>query len=141
MKNIISTTPAETEAVGVSLASLLSPGDVVALYGGLGAGKTAFVRGLATGLGITAEISSPTFALVHDYGTGIDGTSLVHFDMYRVTGWDDLDAAGFYDYLDRRVILAVEWAENIESALPAGVWRVTLTRLDDTRRRIEIELA
>jgi len=141
VKNIISTTPAETEAVGVSLASLLSPGDVVALYGGLGAGKTAFVRGLATGLGITAEISSPTFALVHDYGTGIDGTSLVHFDMYRVTGWDDLDAAGFYDYLDRRVILAVEWAENIESALPAGVWRVTLTRLDDTRRRIEIELA
>ena len=141
MKNIISTTPAETESAAAALAALLSPGDIVALYGDLGAGKTAFVRGLAGGLGINAEVSSPTFALVHDYGAGENGASLVHFDMYRVAGWDDLDTTGFYDYIDRRAILAVEWAENIEAALPADVWRVTLTRLDDTRRRIEIATA
>ena len=87
MGSVITNSPAETEAVGAALAARLKGGDVVALYGGLGMGKTAFVRGLAAGMKLNAEVSSPTFALVHDYG---GNPSLIHFDMYRVSGWDDL---------------------------------------------------
>lgn len=88
---------------------------MLALFGGLGMGKTAFVRGLAAGRGLEAEVSSPTFALVHEYG---GQPPLVHFDMYRVTGWDDLYSTGFFDYIDAGCILAVEWSENVEGALP-----------------------
>ena len=126
----------ETEAVGATLAKALDRGGVVAMFGGLGMGKTAFVRGMATGRGIEAEVSSPTFALVQDYG----GTpSLVHFDMYRIETWDDLYATGFFEYIDMGAILAVEWSEQIENALPEDAVRVTFERLSDTDRRITIE--
>ena len=87
---------AETEALGAAVGRALTGGAVLALFGGLGMGKTAFVRGLAAGRGLEAEVSSPTFALVHEYG---GQPPLVHFDMYRVTGWDDLYSTGFFDYI------------------------------------------
>ena len=128
--------PAETEAVGASFAPAVSSGGVIALYGGLGMGKTAFIRGLAAGLGLDAEVSSPTFALVHDYG---GKPPLVHFDMYRVSGWEDLYSTGFFDYLDAGAILAVEWSEHIEAALPPGALRVYFARLGDSQREIRCE--
>lgn len=136
MGSVITNSPTETEAVGAALAARLKGGDVVALYGGLGMGKTAFVRGLAAGMKLNAEVSSPTFALVHDYG---GNPSLIHFDMYRVSGWDDLYSTGFFDYLDAGAIIAVEWSENIEAALPEHTLRVKIEKLDENRRRIEID--
>lgn len=127
---------AETEALAAELARRLNPGDVIAFFGGLGMGKTAFVRGLAHGLGLHAEVSSPTFALVHEYG---GKPPLVHFDMYRISGWDDLYSTGFFDYLDAGAILAVEWSENIEGALPEGTIEVHMTRTGDNDRHIEIK--
>ena len=126
----------ETEAVGARLAKAMDHGGVVAMFGGLGMGKTAFVRGMATGRGLDAEVSSPTFALVQDYG----GTPpLVHFDMYRIETWDDLYVTGFFEYIDMGAILAVEWSEQIENALPENAVRVIFERLSDTDRRITVE--
>lgn len=126
---------AETEAAGAALARTLGPGTVVAMFGGLGMGKTAFVRGMAAGLGLNAEVSSPTFALVHEYG---GNPPLVHFDMYRIGGWDDLYSTGFFDYLDQGAILAVEWSENIEAALPDDAVRVAFRRTGDCDRVITV---
>ncbi len=126
----------ETEGIGARLAASLKGGAVVAMFGGLGMGKTAFVRGMAQGRGISAEVSSPTFALVQDYG---GKPPLVHFDMYRIETWDDLYATGFFEYIDQGAILAVEWSEQIENALPEDAIRVTFERLSDTDRRITIE--
>ncbi len=126
----------ETEALGARLASACTAGTVVAFFGGLGMGKTAFVRGMARVLSPDAHVSSPTFALVNNYG----GTPpLVHFDMYRVTGWEDLDTTGYYDYQDQGAVLAVEWSENVEAALPPDAVRVTFRRLSETEREISIE--
>lgn len=125
---------AMTEDYGRRLAKELNSGSVVALFGGMGMGKTAMVRGIADGLGICAEVSSPTFALVHDYG---GQPSLIHFDMYRITGWEDLYSTGFFDYLDAGSILVVEWSENIESALPADAIRIHIEREEDTVRLIK----
>lgn len=132
---IVTNSAAETEAAGAVLAARLKPGCVVALYGGLGMGKTAFVRGLAAGLDNHAEVSSPTFALVHDYG---GQPPLIHFDMYRIGSWEDLYTTGFFDYLEAGGILAVEWSENVEAALPADAIRVEMEQLDENRRRITI---
>lgn len=125
-----------TEEYGQQLAKELKSGSVVAFFGGMGMGKTAMVRGIATGLGLNAEVSSPTFALVHDYG---GQPPLVHFDMYRVNTWEDLYSTGFFDYLDAGAILVVEWSENIENALPEEAIRLRIQRVDDTTRLIERE--
>ena len=125
-----------TEEYGVRLANELSAGTVVALFGGMGMGKTALVRGIAAGLGLSAEVSSPTFALVHDYG---GNPPLVHFDMYRVTGWEDLYSTGYFDYLDAGAILVVEWSENIVSALPEDAIRLQFSRVGENARLIERE--
>ena len=109
---------------------------MIALYGGLGMGKTAFVRGMAQHLCPTAEVSSPTFAIVNDYG---GQPPLVHFDMYRISGWDDLETTGFFEYIDQGAAVVVEWSENIEGALPPTARRVRFTRLSETERRIEME--
>ncbi len=115
MLSFISHSPAETEAFAEELAKRLRGGDVLAYRGGLGAGKTTFTRGLARGLGSDAEVSSPTFALVHEY----DCTPpLYHFDMYRIASLEDLYFTGFFDYLESGGILAIEWSENIGDALP-----------------------
>lgn len=123
----------ETENFGLQLAKSLNPGDVVALFGDLGAGKTAFTRGLAKGLGFNGEVSSPTFALVHEYPGDI---SIYHFDMYRITTWDDLYSTGFFDYLDMGGVLVIEWSENIENCLPDGTIRVTISKNDNENERI-----
>lgn len=127
---------AETEALGAAVGRALTGGAVLALFGGLGMGKTAFVRGLAAGRGLEAEVSSPTFALVHEYG---GQPPLVHFDMYRVTGWDDLYSTGFFDYIDAGCILAVEWSENVEGALPEEALRFRFARREDGARKIACE--
>lgn len=113
----------ETEAVGKKLAAQLRAGDVIAFYGGLGAGKTAFTRGLAAGLGVTEAVTSPTYTIVNEYLTG--KPALFHFDMYRLSCSDELFDIGWEDYLARGGICAVEWSENVEDAL-AGAIRVTI---------------
>lgn len=126
----------DTEGYGRRLAEGLKPGTVIALFGGMGMGKTAMVRGLAAGMGLPAEVSSPTFALVHDYG---GNPPLVHFDMFRVSGWEDLYSTGFFDYLDAGAILVVEWSENIEAALPEDCIRIRISQIDENTRLIERE--
>ena len=134
----ISNSPAETEAIAADFAKTLRAPAVVAFFGGLGMGKTAFTRGLAKGLGIPARVSSPTFALVHAYAGS--GVTLYHFDMYRVETWEDLETTGFFDALDSGGVLAVEWSENIENALPENAVRITIERGEgDTQRIIRIE--
>ena len=133
---VVTHSESETGELGARLAPCCTAGTVVAFFGGLGMGKTAFVRGMASVLSPDAHVSSPTFALVNNYG----GTPpLVHFDMYRVTGWEDLDTTGYYDYQDQGAILAVEWSENIVMALPFDAVRVTFRRLSETEREITIE--
>nr|WP_317413167.1 tRNA (adenosine(37)-N6)-threonylcarbamoyltransferase complex ATPase subunit type 1 TsaE [uncultured Solibaculum sp.] len=130
----VSHSSAQTEKIGRQLATQLGPGSVVALYGGLGMGKTAFVRGLASGLGVDAkEVSSPTFALVHEHEGRFP---LFHFDMYRVSGWDDLESTGFFDYLQRGGIMALEWSENVEEALPENAVHVTIAPGEGPEDRI-----
>lgn len=131
-----STSPAETEALGEKLASAVKGGTVVALYGGMGMGKTVFVRGMAKVLSPNAEVQSPTFALVNEYP---GNPPLVHFDMYRVSSWDDLYISGFWDYIDAGAVVVTEWSENIETALPDNTVRVVFTREGETERTIETE--
>ena len=105
----------ETEQLGFRLARRLKPGDVIALRGGLGAGKTAFTRGLARGLGIEDPVASPTYTIVNEYPQG--RLPLFHFDMYRLRDAEELFDLGWEDYLDRGGVCAVEWSENVEEAL------------------------
>ena len=137
MLKFTTASPAETEALGEKIAGKLKKGDVVALFGGMGMGKTALTRGIARGFGVAEGVSSPTFALVHEY----DGRLPVyHFDMYRVTGWDDLYSTGFFDYLDSGGVLVVEWSENIEGALPENAVRITLAPgSSENEREITVE--
>ena len=127
----------DTQHAAEVLARLLRPGDVIAYRGGMGAGKTTFTRSLCAALGIEAWVSSPTFALVHEY-PGKD-FSLCHFDMYRIGSFDELYSTGFFDYLDRGDILAVEWSENIAGALPAETITVTFEITGETGRIITVE--
>lgn len=130
--------PEETEAVGRKLAAQLRPGDVLAYYGDLGAGKTAFTRGLAAGLGVTEPVTSPTYTIVNEYLSG--RLPLFHFDMYRLGSADELFDIGWEDYLARGGICAVEWSENVEEAL-TGALRITISKdpADEIGRTITIE--
>ena len=118
--------PEETEAVGRKLAAQLQPGDVLAYYGDLGAGKTAFTRGLASGLGVTEPVTSPTYTIVDEYLSG--RLPLFHFDMYRLGSADELFDIGWEDYLARGGVCAVEWSEIVSDALEDGVLRVDIRR-------------
>ena len=115
----------ETQALGQKLASRLAPGDVIAYFGDLGAGKTAFPRGLAQGLGITDPVTSPTYTIVNEYLSG--RIPLFHFDMYRLSSSDELFDIGWEDYLSRGGVCAVEWSENVEDALQDAI-RVTIEK-------------
>ena len=129
---IMTRSPDETEALGRRMGRLLKGGEMIALFGGLGMGKTAFVRGLAEGLGIDPnDVSSPTFAIVHEHEGRV---TLYHFDMYRVESWDDLYTTGFFDYLGKGVVVT-EWSENIEGALPEDRINIEISAPghDDTR--------
>ena len=139
MKNYISHSPEQTEQIAAEFASTLKSGDVIAYKGPMGAGKTAFTRGLCRGLGLDDPVSSPTFALVDQYGNGEH--ALYHFDMYRVESYEDLYSTGFFDYLDYGGILAIEWSENIEAVLPPNTITVTIQKdeNDPDLRRIQID--
>lgn len=127
----------ETEALGETLARRLGAGDVVAYRGDLGAGKTAFTRGLARGLGCTGRVTSPTFTVVNEYEGRLP---LFHFDLYRLDGEDALYDIGWEDYLDRGGVCAVEWSENVAEAIEDGAVRVSMVRGDgDDDRIITIE--
>ena len=115
----------ETQALGQKLASRLAPGDVIAYFGDLGAGKTAFTCGLAQGLGITDPVTSPTSTIVNEYLSG--RIPLFHFDMYRLSSSDELFDIGWEDYLSRGGVCAVEWSENVEDALQDAI-RVTIEK-------------
>ena len=128
--------PAQTEAVGEKLGKLLQPGAVIAYRGDLGAGKTAFTRGLARGLGCAEQVTSPTYTIVNEYLSG--RMPLVHFDMYRLASADDLWDIGWEDYLDRGGVCAVEWSENVVEAMEDAV-TVTIEKTGEESRRITIE--
>ena len=127
----------ETEALGMRVASALpESGAVVALYGELGAGKTAFVRGLARGLGVEEAVVSPTFTIVNEYP---GRRELFHFDMYRLGNADELFDIGWEDYLAREGVCAVEWSENVPEAFDGSEIRVTIEKTSDTARKITVE--
>ena len=128
--------PEETEALGEKLGKLLRPGTGLAYLGDLGAGKTAFTRGLARGLGCRETVTSPTYTIVNEYLGG--RLPLFHFDMYRLTSSDDLWDIGWEDYLDRQGVCAVEWSENVPEAM-AGALTVRIEKLGDSVRRITID--
>ena len=132
----ITHSPEETEKLGAALAQHLQPGAVIAYTGDLGAGKTAFTRGLAKGLGYTQPVTSPTYTIVNEYLGG--RLPLFHFDMYRLTSSDDLWDIGWEDYLERGGVCAVEWSENVADAMENAI-RVDIAKVDDDTRDITIE--
>ena len=131
---VISNSPTETEQLGADLAAQLSPGDIIAFTGDLGAGKTAFTRGLARGLGIQERVTSPTFTIVNEYEGG--RIPLFHFDMYRLGSSDELFDIGWEDYLARGGVCAVEWREVVDDALEGHVIRVDIRRGNDDSQRL-----
>ena len=132
----ITNSEAETEALGACLAQELPDGAVLAFYGELGSGKTAFVRGMAQGMGIRCLVNSPTFTIVNEY---VGPRSLFHFDMYRLASGDELFDIGWEDYLARGGVCAVEWSENVADAFDGSEVSVRFEKLSDTSRRIIIE--
>ena len=132
----LTNSPAETEAIGAALGKIIKPGTVIAYRGDLGAGKTAFTRGLARGLGSSEMVTSPTYTIVNEYLGG--RMPLFHFDMYRLASSDDLWDIGWEDYLDRNGVCAVEWSENVEDALEDPII-ITIEKLGEDSRRITIE--
>ena len=132
----ISNSPDDTEKIAEKLSSYLLGGEVIAFMGDLGMGKTCFVRGLASGLGFSGEVTSPTFAIINEYRGG--RLDIFHFDMYRVTDWNDLYSTGYFEYCEYGGVVAVEWSENIASALPQDTIYIDIKRIDDTKRKITV---
>lgn len=127
----------ETQALGQRLAKRLLPGDVIAYFGDLGAGKTALTRGIAQGLGVTDLVTSPTYTIVNEYLTG--RIPLFHFDMYRLGSSDELFDIGWEDYLARGAVCVVEWSEKVQDAFFGDEIVVRIDKLSDTERRITID--
>ena len=136
MMEWITNSPEETERVGEALAKVLTPGSVIAYRGDLGAGKTAFTRGLARGLGVKEIVTSPTYTIVNEYLGG--RLPLFHFDMYRLGSEEELFDIGWEDYLERGGVCAVEWSENVWEAMENPIV-ITISRLSENSRKIEIE--
>lgn len=136
MMKFTTQSPEQTEAVGERLGQALRGGEIVAYRGGLGAGKTAFTRGLARGLGISMRVTSPTYTIVNEYTGG--RLPLFHFDMYRLSSSDELFDIGWEDYLARGGVCAVEWSENVEDAMDGAIF-VTLEKRTEDVREIMIE--
>lgn len=126
---------AETVLAGEKMGKKLLPGDVLAFYGDLGAGKTAFIRGVARGLGIASRVSSPTFTIVNEYPGPVP---LFHFDMYRLGSSDELFEIGWEDYLTRGGVCCVEWTENVADAMPAEAVAVTIEKTGENARKITV---
>lgn len=133
----LSGSPKETQRKAAEMASRLSRGTVIAFSGDLGAGKTCFVHGICNALNITDDVTSPTFAIVNVYIGG--KMPVYHFDMYRISGWEDLETTGYFDYVDRADgIVLVEWSENIAAALPDDTVFVAIKKLSNTERKITV---
>ena len=141
---IISNSALDTEKIGKDLAKTLKGNEIIALYGDLGVGKTAFTRGIADYFGVKDEVSSPTFSIVNEYAA--DKFSLYHFDMYRIKTVEDLESTEFFEYLGNN-ILVIEWSENIEDYLPKDIIKVTIKKINsesdnnENKRIITIERA
>jgi tRNA threonylcarbamoyladenosine biosynthesis protein TsaE len=135
MLTVITNSESETENLGEDFASTLPDGSVVAMYGELGAGKTAFVRGMARGMGLGCRVSSPTFTIVNEYE---GARTLIHFDMYRLNSADELFDIGWDDYLKRNAVCAVEWSENVGAAFFGDEIPVRFEKLSEYSRRITI---
>ena len=138
MQTIFTKNESETEQAGENFAKALPDGTVVAMYGDLGAGKTAFVRGMARGMGLTCRVTSPTFTIVNEY---LGPRELIHFDMYRLSGSDELFHIGWDDYLSRGAVCAIEWSENVEGAFLGDEVCVTIEKVDESQRKITIKEA
>ena len=137
MKFIYETnSPEQTEAVGAALGAVLTPGTVIAYTGDLGAGKTAFTRGLARGLGASDRVTSPTYTIVNEYLSG--RLPLFHFDMYRLASSDDLFDIGWEDYLLRGGVCAVEWSENVADAMENAIF-VCIEKTGEETRKITLK--
>ena len=137
MITVTTSSAEETIAFAEKIGAMLKGGDIIAYKGGLGAGKTTFTRGLAIGMGLPDEVSSPTFALVNEYrGKAL---TLYHFDMYRIMNEEALETTGFYDYLSDDCVIAVEWSENIADCLPKNIITVTIENIGEDKRRIEVK--
>ena len=136
METYITNSPEETEEVAKEFAKSLNGGEVIAYRGNLGMGKTCFTRGLAKGLGYDGYVTSPTCALINEYLGG--RLNIYHFDMYRISSWDELYSSGFLEYIEQGGIVAAEWSENIENALPQNTIYVELEALDENQRKITI---
>jgi len=135
-ETIYTSSPEETIEAGKKLGSRLTGGEVIAYKGGLGAGKTTFTRGLALGMGLEDNVSSPTFAIVNEYHG--NGLSLYHFDMYRISGGEALETTGFFDYMSDSAVIAAEWSENIEDELDGNTLTLTIESVGEEQRKITL---
>lgn len=136
MQEFITKNENETEEIGENIGKVLPAGSVLAMYGELGSGKTALVRGIARGMGINSRVQSPTFTIVNEY----EGKrTLYHFDMYRLSDASELFDIGWEDYLNTGAVCAVEWSENVQDAFFGDEITVRFTKLSETERRIEVE--
>lgn len=133
----VTSSPEETVEFARGVGKLLRGGDILAYRGGLGAGKTTFTRGLALGMGLPDDVSSPTFALVNEYRN--EAVTMYHFDMYRIMNAEALETTGFYDYMSENSVIVCEWSENIAGCLPDGTITVTIERLGENEREIVVE--
>ena len=134
---VITHSRAETESFAENLARKTTAGTVFAMRGDLGAGKTCFTAGFAKGLDYEGDVNSPTFAIVNEYLGG--RLPLYHFDMYRISGWEDLYTTGYFEYMEAGGVLIIEWSENIASALPEDAVTVTVKILGENDREITVE--
>ncbi|HBH94211.1 MAG TPA: tRNA (adenosine(37)-N6)-threonylcarbamoyltransferase complex ATPase subunit type 1 TsaE [Ruminococcaceae bacterium] len=138
MKKYISNSPGDTVRIGEAFAAELKADDGVFYKGEMGAGKTYFTKGIAKALGISEEVTSPTFALINEYYGKIN---LFHFDLFRINSFDDLYAIGFFDYFDRNGVLCIEWSENISDLSDSfsTVYQVTISKTGEESREIAVE--
>lgn len=132
MKQIISRSEQETEKIGENIAKHLRGNEIIALFGDMGMGKTAFTRGLSKHFGVNSQVSSPTFSIVNEYN---GRNNIYHFDMYRVNTWDDLYSTGFFEYIDKGIIV-IEWSENIVNALPENIIKIEIKRGSNENERL-----
>lgn len=136
MKTFISNSPEDTEKIAQNLSKTLIGGEVIAFRGDLGMGKTCFTRGLAEGLGYKGDVTSPTFSLINEYLGG--RLPIYHFDMYRISSWDELYSTGFFEYAEQCGVIAAEWSENIENALPDSTIYVEFENIGEQKRKISV---
>lgn len=135
MLTFYTSSESETEALGERFSRSLHSGAVIAMYGDLGAGKTAFVRGMARGMDLDCRVSSPTFTIVNEY---LGTRDLIHFDMYRLSSADELFDIGWEDYIRRDAVCVVEWSENVEDAFFGDEIKISIEKIGDNSRKITI---